>query len=129
MPVVAILCENPSAVDEGPFILLNIAELPNDLSVCIQERLLTIHPKYSKTLDFKCFSNNCPQCGIISGDFHLRSEPGTPFFPTEQDEAARLAIERIPKDRPILVRSECHYGTGDLILIRAKTTSGTNNCT
>ncbi|MBC8179523.1 hypothetical protein H8E88_00205 [candidate division KSB1 bacterium] len=35
MPVVAILCENADAEDEGPFILSNIAELPHELSTYV----------------------------------------------------------------------------------------------
>ncbi|MBP86964.1 MAG: hypothetical protein CMJ64_09635 [Planctomycetaceae bacterium] len=71
MPVVAILCENVEAQDEGPYILSNTAEPPAELTTFIQRRCPTYRLTYSKTVGGKYFANNCPQCGVISGDFYL----------------------------------------------------------
>ena len=120
MPVVAILCENIAAADEGPYILSNTAELPAELTTFIQRRCPTYRLTYSKTVGGKYYANNCPQCGVISGDFYLHSEPGAPFFPTEPIEAASLTIDPIPIDRACFVRSGCAYGIGEMILQYAK---------
>lgn len=120
MPVVAILCENVKAPDEGPYILSNTAELPRELTTFIQDRFPTFRLTYSQTIGRKYYANNCSKCGVISGDFYLHSEPGAPFFPTEPDEARLLTIETIPINHTCFARSGCGYGTGDLILQCAK---------
>ena len=125
MPVVAILCENAGAEEEGPFILSNIAELPHELSTYVQRFYPNFRLTFSKTIGGKYFANNCPKCGVISGDFFLHSEPGGPFFPTEPQEAQCLTIERIPLDHTISVRAGCGYGTGALIMEHAKKISRT----
>jgi hypothetical protein len=78
MPVVAILCENLGAKDEGPFILSNITELPPELYTYVQRFYPDFRLTFSKTIGEKYFANNCPKCGVISGDFFLHSadEPG-----------------------------------------------------
>lgn len=124
MPVVAILCENAEASDEGPYILSNTSELPAELTAFIHRRCPTYRLTYSKTVGGKYFANNCPKCGVISGDFYLHSEPGGPFFPTEPDEAASLTIENIPIKQPLFARTGCGYGTGDLILQYANRVGG-----
>ncbi len=120
MPVVAILCGNIEAPDEGPYILSNTEELPPELTRFIQERCPTFRLTFSKTVGGRYFANNCPNCGVISGDFYLHSEPGAPFFPTEPDEAASLTIENISVNQPVFARTGCGYGTGDLILQYAR---------
>ena len=120
MPVVAILCENNDAPEEGPFVLSNIAELPPELATFIQNRYPTFRLTFSKTIGGRYYANNCPKCGVISGDFYLHSEPGAPFFPTEPDEAESLTVETIPISHACFARSGCGYGTGDLILQYAK---------
>ena len=73
----------------------------------------------------KYYANNCPKCGVISGDFYLHSEPGAPFFPTDPNDAELLTIETIPIDHACFVLSGCGYGTGELILRYAKRTGPT----
>jgi hypothetical protein len=120
MPVVAILCENPGSPDEGPYILSNTAELPKELVAFVQRRCPTYRLTYSKTIGGKYYANNCPKCGVISGDFYLHSEPGAPFFPTRAREAASLTIEPIPIAETAFARTGRGYGTGDLILKHAR---------
>ena len=126
MPVVAVLCENVESPDEGPYILSNTAELPHELTAFIQRRCPTYRLTYSKTVGCKYYANNCPRCGVISGDFYLHSEPGAPFFPTDAEEARALTIELIPLTQRCLVRSGCVYGTGNLILQYAGRRVGTS---
>ena len=64
--------------------------------------------KYSKTIGSKYFANTCPICGVISGDFFLHSEPGVPFFPTDEEEASLLYQAEIPLEGPIIVHSGLH---------------------
>jgi hypothetical protein len=125
MTVVAILCENPGCPDEGPYILSNTAELPGELVAFVQRRCPTYRLTYSKTIGGKYYANNCPKCGVISGDFYLHSEPGAPFFPTGAREAASLTIEPIPIAEKCFARTGRGYGTGDLILEHARRTLGT----
>ena len=120
MPVVAILCENAGCPDEGPYILSNTAELPKELVAFVQQRCPTYRLAYSKTIGGKYYANNCPRCGVISGDFYLHSEPGARFFPTGPREAASLTIESIPISERCVARTGRGYGTGDLILKHAR---------
>jgi len=120
MPVVAILCENIENPDEGPYILSDTAKLSPELVDFVQRRCPTYRLTFSKTVGAKYYANNCPECGVISGDFYLHSEPGAPFFPTDPDDAASLMIEPIPIDHACFARSGRGYGTGDLILRHAK---------
>ena len=80
IPVVAILCESADAEGEGPFILTNIAELPDELSTYVQRYYPDFRLTFSKTVGEEYFANNCRNCGMISGDFFLHSEPGGTFF-------------------------------------------------
>jgi len=40
----------------------------------------TIQFRYSKTAGIKYWSNTCPYCGSLQGDFFLYSEPDSPLF-------------------------------------------------
>jgi len=68
----------------------------------------------------KYFANTCPKCGVMSGDFFLHSEPGAPFFPTEEEEAKSLYMTEIPLSGSITAKASLCLGTGDLILENAK---------
>jgi len=116
MQVVALLCENTDEPEMGPFILSSTATLPSRVVEFVQRRCPTFRLTFSKTVGAKYYANNCPRCGVISGDFFLHSEPGAPFFPTEEDEARSLTLERIPLSEPVVVVSGCGYGTGEMIL-------------
>lgn len=120
MPVVAILCENIENPHEGPYILSDTSELSFDLVTFVQRRCPSYRLTFSKAVGAKYYANNCPRCGVISGDFYLHSEPGAPFFPTESADAALLTIERIPIDHECFAYSGCGYGTGELILQHAR---------
>ena len=120
MPVVAILAPNIENTDEEICILSDIVGLPKEVLEYIQGRVPTFKLKYSKTVESKYYANTCPSCGVISGDFFLHSEPGAPFFPTDEKESSLLYRTKIPINDPILVQAGFHIGTGDLILKHAK---------
>jgi len=120
MPVVAILAPNVEETDGEVCILSDIIGLPTDVLGYIQKRVPTFKLKFSKTVGSKYYANTCPNCGVISGDFFLHSEPGAPFFPMDEKEAALLFRTEIPIEETILVESGLHMGTGELILNHAK---------
>lgn len=120
MPVVTILAPNVEGTEGEICILTAIAELPEYLVTYIQGRVPTYKLKFSKTVKSKYYSNTCPKCGILSGDFYLHSEPGAPFFPTEIHEAASLYMTELPVREQIRVRSSLHVGSGELIMNNAK---------
>ena len=120
MPAVAILAPNIEDTDNQVCMLSEIEDMPTEVLNYIQKRVPTFKLKYSKTVGQKYYANTCPDCGSLSGDFFLLSEPGAPFFPTDKREASLLYITRIPIERPISVQASIHVGTGELILENAK---------
>lgn len=120
MSVVTFLAPNVDGADDEICILSNIRHLPKDLLAYIQKRVPTFKLKYSKTEGEKYFANTCTKCGVLSGDFFLHSEPGAPFFPTEEDEAKSLYLTEIPLSGKITVAASFSIGAGDIILEFAK---------
>jgi len=120
MPVVAILAPNVEDTDNQICILSDIVGLPEEILSYIQKRVPTFKLKYSKTIGSKYYANTCPRCGILSGDFFLHSEPGAPFFPTDESEASLLYQTEIPINNPVLVHAGLHMGAGELIQKHAK---------
>ena len=121
MPAVALLAQDFEDADEyGPCVFSNVEHIPASVLKYIQGRVPTFRLRYSKTVRANYFANTCPQCGVISGDFHLHSEPGGPFFPTEEDEAQSLYLTEIPLSGPVTIRGAPGFGTADLILAHAK---------
>jgi hypothetical protein len=120
MPAVAILAPNIEDTGNEICILTDIVGLPENVLGYIQKRVPTFKLKYSKTVGSEYFANTCPGCSSLSGDFFLHSEPGAPFFPTDEQEASLLYITGIPIEAPVLVRAGFHVGTGEIILNHAK---------
>jgi len=120
MPVVAILAPKVEETEGQICILSEITELPEDVLAYIQGRVPTFILKFSKTIGQKYFANTCPKCGVLSGDFHLHSEPGAPFFPTDKYEAESLYMTELPLPGRIRAQASISIGCGDLILNNAK---------
>lgn len=120
MPVVTILAPKVQGADGEICILSGITELPEPVLAYIQGRVPTFILKFSKTVERKYFASTCPKCGVLSGDFHLHSEPGAPFFPTDKHEAALLYMTEIPLTGRIHARAMVAAGCGDLILNNAR---------
>jgi hypothetical protein len=120
MPVVAILATNIEGTDNQVCVLSDIVGLPEEVLGYVQERVPTFCFRYSKTIGSKYFANTCPSCASLSGDFFLHSEPGAPFFPTNEQEASLLYLTQIPVQGPVRVQAGFHMGTGELILCNAK---------
>ena len=120
MPVIAILAPNVEDTEDEVCILSDIVGLPEEVLTYIQKRVPTFKFSYSTTVGSKYYANTCPSCGVLSGDFFLHSEPGAPFFPTDEAEASSLYRTEIPIKNPIVVQASFHMGTGDLILNHSK---------
>jgi len=120
MSVVAILAIHVEDTENQVCILSDIVELPEMILSYIQKRVPTFKLKFSKTVGQKYYANTCPKCGILSGDFFLHSEPGAPFFPTDEDEAKSIYMTEIPLSNPIVARASLSIGVGELIVDNAK---------
>jgi len=120
MPVVAIMAPKVQGAEGEICILSEITELPDPVLAYIQGRVPTFKLKFSKTIKQNYFASTCPKCGVLSGDFHLHSEPGSPFFPSDKHEAAALYMTEIPLSGQIHARALIEAGCGDLILNNAR---------
>ena len=120
MPALALVAPNVAETEGGICILSEVQQLPESVLQFVRQRFPSFKQKYSKTLGQRYYANTCPRCGVISGDFHLHSEPGAPFFPTTKGEAKQLTLEAVPLAGPITVRAGIGVGAGDLILQHAR---------
>ena len=120
MPVVALLAPKVEESEGAICVLSGITELPEPLLSYIQGRVPTFKLKYSKTVGQKYFASTCPKCGVLSGNFHLHSEPGAPFFPTDEHEARSLYMTELPVSGQIHIQALAGVGCGELILKYAR---------
>jgi hypothetical protein len=120
MSAVALLAPNVDGTENEVCILSNVQHLPDNVLSYVQKRVPTYKLKFSKTEGEKYFANTCPKCGVLSGDFFLHSEPGAPFFPTEEEEAKSLYLTEIPLSGAITVTASLSMGIGGIILACAK---------
>jgi hypothetical protein len=120
MTVITLLAPHVEDTENQICILSDIDELPNGVLSYIQKKAPNFKRKFSKMARKKYFANTCPKCNVISGDFFLHSEPGAPFFPTDEAGAKSLYITEIPLSEPIMAKASLGLGVGDLILKNAK---------
>ena len=124
MPAIGLVAPNVPETDGEICILSQVEKLPEAVLRFVRNRFPSFRLKYSKTVGSRYYANTCPKCGVISGDFHLHSEPGAPFSPTTEEEAMRLTLEPVPLTGSIRVRAGLGMGTGDLILEHARKLTG-----
>lgn len=120
MPAVTLVAPNVPDTEGTVCILSDIRELPPVVRHFIEAKFPTFQLRYSTTTRFKYYASTCPQCRVLSGQFYLHSEPGAPFFPTDEQEAGCLTLEEVPLDGPIQVRAGLGMGPGELILEHAR---------
>ena len=120
MPAVAIVAPKVAGAHGDVCVLADIRSLPGKVRGFIQKRFPSFRLRYSKTTRSEYYANVCPRCNVLSGDFYLHSEPGGPFFPPTEAEAARLKVEEIPIAGPIEVEASFGVGCGELILEHGK---------
>lgn len=126
MPVVVFVAPHVEGISEDEIeeqvicILSDVVKLPTNILEYLRKRVPTFKLKYSQTVGDKYYANTCPSCGMLSGDFFLHSEPGAPFFPMDEEEAANLYLTEIPIESPAFIQAELHMGTGELIVEHAR---------
>lgn len=120
MPVVCLIAPQVEGADGEVCVLSEVRRLPEDVLIFIQRLFPSFRLKYSKTVQVSYYANTCPQCGVLSGDFHLHAEPGAPFFPETEEEASRLTLQEIALGGSIEVEASLGMGVGELILEHAK---------
>jgi hypothetical protein len=120
MPAVGLIAPNVPETENEVCILSDITELPASVLAFVQNRFPSFKWKFSKTTRSEYYANTCPKCGVLSGDFYLHSEPGGPFFPESEADAACLTVEQIPIEGQIEVVAGLGMGGGDLILEHGK---------
>lgn len=111
----AVLAPHIDDTEGQVCILTDIGSMPAEIMNYIQNRVPTYKLKFSKTVGHKYFANTRPKCGMLSGNFYLHSEPGAPFFPTDEKEAKLLYMTKIPINGPVNIEASLHVGTGELI--------------
>lgn len=116
MPAVGLIAPNVKDSEGEVCVLSDIAELPEKVVAFVQARFPSFKRTFSKTTRTEYYANTCPKCGVLSGDFYLHSEPGGPFFPESEADAAQLLVEQIPLDGAIEVEASLGVGCGDFIL-------------
>jgi len=120
MPAVCLIAPRVPETEGEVCILSDIMDLPALVLSFIQKRFPSFKRKFSKATQSEYYANTCPKCGVLSGDFYLHWEPGGPFFPESEEDAACLTIEEIPIAGPVEVDAGLGMGCGDLILQQAK---------
>lgn len=114
------------ASGEGqPFVLSDIRDMPEEFLLAITAVQPYYEKRYSKMAGREYFMNICP-CGALFGDFYLYCEPGGAFFPTEEDEAARIEVIEIPLQGSFEIDCTPGIGTGGIILLHGKRLSWTD---
>lgn len=104
---------------EEPFVLSDILAMPEEFLLAITAAQPNYERRYSKMAGTEYFMNTC-QCGAHFGDFYLYCEPGGAFFPTEEDEAARIEVIELPILGEHAIDCSPGMGTGGLILAHGK---------
>lgn len=110
--VSAIFLDGYSEPDEQPgervehdeqTIVQGVVGLNAEVAQLLKEHAPWMRPGFSKTRDETYLAPHCQHCDALQGAWFL-SEPGAPFFPQTQSEAARLEVQWF--DTPIEVDGE-----------------------
>lgn len=123
MSVVALIAPKVEGFDGEICMLSNIEELPDRIRDFIQKSHPLFQRQFSITAKSTYFANICPDCGAITGDFFLHSEPGGAFFPETESEAEDIKLTEIPLQNRIVVKTAWGIGSGDMILAHARKTT------
>ncbi len=104
---------------EAPYLLSNIADMPESLYATVA----AIHPRFrkhlSRTAGEAYYANIC-ECGANFGDHYLHSDPGGAFFPLDAEAASRMSIRKLPLDGTFELDASWAQGVEDLIFEHAR---------
>ena len=120
MPVIALLAPKIDNVEDQIGVLSGIDYIPRKVLSFIQKKVPTFKLKQSKMAGRKYYANTCPKCEVIYGDFFLHDEPGSPFFPVDEEAAKHIYLKEIPLSESIEIRASLGFGLGEMILQNAK---------
>jgi hypothetical protein len=81
------------SIDEPAF-LYYIDYLPTAVQDRVRALTRHFHVDYSKTTDSSYWMNHCEHCSAKQGDFPLFCEPGSPFVPMTESDAAAVTLQR-----------------------------------
>nr|WP_199156150.1 DUF5710 domain-containing protein [Pedobacter sp. ASV2] len=78
---------------------------------------------YSRTVGGKYWANHCIHCNALQGDFHMHSEPGGEFCPTDIEECERLTLHSVTTKYDVEINAGTSWSSnGDDILKYSKRT-------
>jgi hypothetical protein len=119
--VSAICLIAPIVEDEiGEVCVISYVEaVPQFVLQFVQSRCPTFRRKFSQTAETAYYGNICTKCDALQGDHYLH-EPGGPFFPTSEIEAACLEITEVPLPGSVEIDGSPAYGLGEIILQHAR---------
>ena len=83
--------------DFSPLILRDIKDAPEPFQIAAAHAGIDFRKRLSRTGGIEYFMNHCA-CGAPFGDHFLHNEPSHVFFPTDENEAARILIWEIDWD-------------------------------
>ena len=116
MPAVTLVARDVPEGFGDVCVLSNIQTLPPAVAHFVGRHFPHFQLRYSKTTQSRYFANTCPKCHMLSGDFHLHSEPGATFCPETPEDARSLWLKEIPLDGPVDIDASPAVGSGELIL-------------
>lgn len=105
--------------DSEPFLLQEIEAMPDELRAQIQMHHQNFEWRESRAAGYSYFMNTCP-CGAHFGDFYLFSEPGGAFFPSTEEDAAKIGILELPVEGTHGLACNPGFGLGGFILEHGK---------
>lgn len=85
-------------------IVPHLFPLPDNLFAYIS-REYNYHESYSRTLKASYLANNCKHCDALQGDWFLFEEPDSPFFISDEEDASKLTLHKIPLVNDIALSS------------------------
>jgi hypothetical protein len=121
---VSAICLIAPAVEDAeyegePCVISYIESLPPAVLQFIHTRFPTFRRKFSYTAENAYYANVCRNCEALQGDHYLH-QPGGPFFPNSEEEAANLRLIEVPLSGPVEIDAQDSYGIGGLMLENAK---------
>jgi len=76
-------------------ILFYVARLPEGVQGRLRRLSPTFRLAHSDVTANSYWANHCEHCGLLLNDHDLHCEPGAPFMPGSQGEAARIQLFKI----------------------------------
>lgn len=120
LPVGTLIATNVEGAPDSVFMIHGFGDMPETVVHSIQAQVPDFRRTSSKSGGYTHFGNHCPKCGSLTGDFYLFSEPGGPFCPETEQDAARIHVQEIAI--PERLELQLHYPSrpAEFILANAR---------